>query len=224
MIALEVNITTLILLIITSTASIIYYMKIKRAQEEYERSKNFVDSIVSVFNRQLSKIEKSFNSLERRVVKADLSSEEAYKLSKETKESVERTVDEIRNISRKIDENEKEIKTLKHELQTLSKKTAYTPSLGKIETLIPIQSSVVLDQLTDTEIEVLKIIDDKGEASVPEIRRGINKTREHTARLLKKLYDKGFIDRNTNTMPYKYHIRKEIKETIQSLKNKTSLY
>ncbi|MBS7619691.1 MarR family transcriptional regulator, partial [Candidatus Bathyarchaeota archaeon] len=132
-------------------------------------------------------------------------------------------VDEIKNISRKVDENEKAITTLKNELQTLSKKTAYTPPLRKIETPIPIQSSVVLDQLTDTEIEVLEIIDDKGEASVPEIRRRINKTREHTARLLKKLYDKGFIDRSTNTMPYKYHIRKEIKETIQILKNKTSL-
>jgi len=223
MIALEDNLTTLILLIITSTASIIYYIKIKRAHEAYEGAKSIVDSIVSVFNRQLLKIEKSFSSLESRVIKADISSEEAYRLSKEVKESFERTLDDLQNISKRVEENEKAIATFKNEFQYISKKTAYSPSFKKIETAIPIQSNIVLDQLTDTEIEVLEIIDDKGEASVPEIRSKINKTREHTARLLKKLYDNGFIDRNTNTMPYKYYIRKEIKETIQSLKNRTIL-
>ena len=59
-----------------------------------------------------------------------------------------------------------------------------------------------------------RMIVDIGEGSVTEIREQIGKTREHTARLLKKLYDKGFIDRNTSRMPYRYVIRKEIKELI----------
>lgn len=221
--ALEVNITALVLLIVTSTASLIYYLRIKRAQEEYENAKGVVDGIVSVFNRHISKIERSFNDLESRVVKADIVSEEAYKLSKEAIESVEKGIKETHNISRRVEENEKTIITLKNEIQNLSKRPSYAASSKMIESPIPMPSNIVLDQLTDTEIEVLEIIEDKGEASVPEIRSRIKKTREHTARLLKKLYDKGFIDRNTNTMPYKYHIRKEIKETIQNLKPRTSL-
>ena len=32
--------------------------------------------------------------------------------------------------------------------------------------------------------------------------------------MLKRLYDSGFIDRNTSGMPYRYSVRKEIKELI----------
>jgi predicted transcriptional regulator len=55
-----------------------------------------------------------------------------------------------------------------------------------------------------------------GDGSVPEIREKIQKTREHTARLLKKLFDRGFIDRNTRSMPYRYHLRKEIVEIVKT--------
>ena len=84
-----------------------------------------------------------------------------------------------------------------------------------MEAPIPLKQEAVLDQLTQTELEVLTLIEEIGEGSVPEIRKRIEKTREHTARLLKKLYERGFIDRNTSRMPYRYYVRKEIKELIQ---------
>jgi len=77
--------------------------------------------------------------------------------------------------------------------------------------------------LTPTEIEVLMIIAEMEECSVPEIRERIRKTREHTARLLKKLYERGFIDRNTSGMPYRYRVRKEIKELIKQQKERMKL-
>jgi len=51
----------------------------------------------------------------------------------------------------------------------------------------------------------------------------VNKTREHTARLLKKLFDSGYIDRNTSGMPYRYSVRKEIKDLIQQQKENTQI-
>ncbi|MBT5641569.1 MarR family transcriptional regulator [Candidatus Bathyarchaeota archaeon] len=79
---------------------------------------------------------------------------------------------------------------------------------------IPVEGNNILQQITGTEMDVLKMIVDLGEGTVPEIKDVISKTREHTARLLKKLYEKGFIDRNTSSMPYRYSIRKEIRELI----------
>jgi predicted transcriptional regulator len=67
----------------------------------------------------------------------------------------------------------------------------------------------------------LEMIVDVGEGTVPEIRAAINKTREHTARLLKKLYDKGYVDRNTSGMPYRYSIRKEIRDLILQRKEQS---
>ncbi len=41
-----------------------------------------------------------------------------------------------------------------------------------------------------------------------DIQRVLGKSREHTARLLKKLYDGGLVDRNVKTKPYTYSITK----------------
>jgi predicted transcriptional regulator len=88
---------------------------------------------------------------------------------------------------------------------------------------IPVEGDNILQQITGTELEVLKMIVDLGEGTVPEIKDVIGKTREHTARLLKKLYEKGYIDRNTNSMPYRYSIRKEIRELIMGQNEEPTL-
>lgn len=60
---------------------------------------------------------------------------------------------------------------------------------------------------------VLKLIAD-GVVTSREIQITINRTREHTARLLKKLFEDGYVKRNAGTKPYTYSItnkgRKEI--------------
>jgi DNA-binding MarR family transcriptional regulator len=70
---------------------------------------------------------------------------------------------------------------------------------------------------------VLTFLEDFNEGSVPQIREKIGKTREHTARTLKKLYDKGFVDRNTSSMPYRYSVRKEMRELILQKKDNVQL-
>ncbi len=92
-----------------------------------------------------------------------------------------------------------------------------------VDAPIPLEQNAILESLTETELKVLTLIEELGEGSVPAIRERINKTREHTARLLKKLFEMGFIDRNTSGMPYRYYIRKEIKELIQRKKERAKL-
>jgi DNA-binding MarR family transcriptional regulator len=94
---------------------------------------------------------------------------------------------------------------------------------ASIDAPIPLQQKDVLDQLTPTEFEVLILIDELAEGSVPEIRKRIKKTREHTARVLKKLFDKGFIDRNSNSMPYRYYLRKEIMELVKNYNSRNEM-
>jgi DNA-binding MarR family transcriptional regulator len=129
-------------------------------------------------------------------------------------------VDEIKV---RIEEQETVLDELRRELKSLASRPIARIISREVDAPIPVQESAVLDQLTGTELEVLTIIQSLGESSVPQIREQIRKTREHTARLLKKLFDKGFIDRNTSSMPYRYHIRKEIEELIQEQKKQLDL-
>ena len=137
---------------------------------------------------------------------------EISRISVEASKSV---VDERKLIVERVQGTEKAIEEMRKEILELSKRPVSLVQAVTMDAPIPLQQRDVLDQLTPTELDVLSLIDEMGEGSVPEIREKIQKTREHTARLLKKLFDKGFIDRNTSSMPYRYLLRKEVVELVK---------
>ena len=124
-------------------------------------------------------------------------------------------VDERKLLAERFEGSEKAIEEIRKDIQELSKRPVPHVRTVPLDAPIPLQQRDVLGQLTPTEFDVLTLIDKFGEGSVPEIREKIQKTREHTARLLKKLFDKGFIDRNTSSMPYRYLLRKEVVELVK---------
>ena len=220
---MELFFATACLFAVTVAASFIYYQRIKRAQEEYESSRDVVRSITLGFTQQLAKIGRSIVNLERDTSDARSIASEAMKVSREAMNTVNENDGVRQGLSERISETERTLTGMKEEMQKLSMRSAVAPARVEVDAVIPLEQEDVLDQLTPTELEVLALIEEMGEGSVPQIRERIDKTREHTARLLKKLFERGFIDRNTSGMPYRYHIRKEIKELIQQQKEKMEI-
>lgn len=62
-------------------------------------------------------------------------------------------------------------------------------------------------ELTETEQEILRQLAIR-DCTTTEIQGIVMKTREHTARLLKKLFDEGYIERDENKRPYAYRLVK----------------
>jgi len=54
----------------------------------------------------------------------------------------------------------------------------------------------------------------EGEKTASKIRERIGLTREHTARLMKSLYSRGYIERRTDKMPYVYRLKDEMKDIL----------
>jgi hypothetical protein len=211
---LELIFTTAALFAITLAASLIFYRRIKMAQREYEGSKDAVETITAGFTRQVNKLEQSIQETKNDAVTAKVAATEALKSSGETKEAVLQGLEEVKRLQDKVHSTESTVESFKKELQRLASTPRIPVQAPSLEAPIPVQQASVFDRLTDTELEVLVKIVELGEGTVPEIRDHIKKTREHTARMLKRLYDSGFIDRNTSGMPYRYSVRKEIKELI----------
>jgi DNA-binding MarR family transcriptional regulator len=220
---LELFFATACLFTVTLTASFIYYQRIKRAQGEYESSRDVINTITLGFTQQLVKLGRSIMNLERDASDARSIASEAMKISRDAMNTVSENDEEKQRLADRISETERTLTGMKEEMQELSRRPAVAPSKVEVDAAIPLEQEDVLDQLTPTELEVLALIEEMGEGSVPQIRERIDKTREHTARLLKKLFERGFIDRNTSGMPYRYHIRKEIKELIQQQKEKMEI-
>ena len=85
----------------------------------------------------------------------------------------------------------------------------------KIKAAIPIKKEKVLEPLTETELMVLETIGQEGEKTAPEIQKLIGLTREHTARLMKKLYKDGYLERDTHKMPYVYRLKEEMEKILK---------
>jgi hypothetical protein len=221
--AMELVFTTVTLFVLTVAASYIFYKRIKMAQQEYDSSKNTVRNITFGFTRQVKRMETDLNRIEKEALQASYLANQALN-SNQVNNDATHTGLEVKELSQRVESIEVSIDTMKKDLSKLaSQPRILVSSKNSVKAPIPIQGDDILQELTETELGVLKMIVDSSEGTVPEIKEQISKTREHTARLLKKLYEKGFIDRNTSSMPYRYSIRKEIKELIMEQNEPRSL-
>ena len=210
---MEMLFTTLSLFVVMIVGSYIVYQRVVMAQEEYEDSKDAVRNISSGFTRQVKRMESELDRIESEALQAKYMANEAMNSGQGTGDATFKGLEKVKELSDRVDTIETSIESMRGDLQKIASQPRIVQQVP-VTAPIPVEGDNILQQITGTELEVLKMIVDLGEGTVPEIKDVISKTREHTARLLKKLYEKGYIDRNTNSMPYRYSIRKEIRELI----------
>ena len=80
---------------------------------------------------------------------------------------------------------------------------------------VPIKRDKALAALTETEIVVLEMLSKEGAKTAPEIKERVHLSREHTARLMKKIYEEGYVDREAGKIPFRYTIKKEMEALLQ---------
>jgi DNA-binding Lrp family transcriptional regulator len=68
---------------------------------------------------------------------------------------------------------------------------------------------------------VLEILALEGPKTAPEIKDRIKLSREHTARLMKKVYEEGYVERGTTKIPFKYRIKKEMEKLLKKTESET---
>ena len=213
---MELAYTAAALLLVIVAASIIFYRQIKEATTEYEGSKESVRNITFGFTRQVNRLQQDVAKVENAATTAKIVASEALKNSGEAKEATLKGLEAVKTMQSRVESTESTVESLKKEVQKLAAAPKQRVVVRQdLSAPIPVQQGNVLAQLTETELSALKKIVELGEGVVPEIKEYLGTTREHTARMLKKLYEFGFVDRSTNAMPYRYSVRKEIRDLIQ---------
>jgi uncharacterized membrane protein len=91
-----------------------------------------------------------------------------------------------------------------------------------LEAVIPIRREKAIAQLTDTELSVLEMLASEGPKTAPEIKERVNLSREHTARLMKKLYEEGYLERETGNIPFRYSVKKEMEKLLRKTETSTT--
>jgi uncharacterized membrane protein len=221
---------TSVLLFSTISALFLYYRRILALRQEYESAKGVVDDIFigvdSEFRRQKDRVlfvaQKIENiSMENKKVaeKVDEYGERLTDLTRlmadvpHIEEKVSGHLKEVRNEVEGIKDVQDRVMKKLVEVEKI-KQRGSVPEV-KIKAAIPIRKEKALEPLTETELMVLETIGREGEKTAPEIREKIGLTREHTARLMKKLYKDGYMERDTHKMPYMYRLKEEMEKILK---------
>jgi archaellum component FlaC len=233
----------------TVATSIEYYRQIRKAQKEYEKARNFVEDIVLSFNRELKReadrVELIAFKVEGSSIKADTSLKKMDNVEKRITPFEEQLGAINHSIAQSTQTNtgilsglsglELKIKDIEVSQETLRAKISGIEEqvqkiqVTPIETIIepqmgvmPIKRDKAMAALTDTEIAVLEMLSKEGAKTAPEIKERVRLSREHTARLMKKLYEEGYLEREAGKIPFRYSIKKEMEKLMQKTENQTS--
>jgi predicted transcriptional regulator len=220
-----------ILLGTTIIAALEYYRLLRKAQREYENARGAVDDILLSFNRQFKLEARKLEALGYRVEAASSRTDGALKKAEELDgmmraiESRIATDSEDRESisSRLVDLDKRASDFVASQEAIMAKVTSLEQQANQfklvpemhLEGVIPLKREKAMAQLTDTEVSVLELLVSEGAKTAPEIKEKVKLSREHTARLMKKLYEEGYLERETGKIPFKYSIKKEMEKLLK---------
>lgn len=220
------------LLLLSLVAFLFYYRRIRRLAEEYEGAKALVGDIVASFNKELRDQEEKLAAISQGIVSSMSKSSKAESTAAAQVEQIKQisakmtelprlsqVPEQITAANQKITEITKSQGELQERIASLEGKL--TTSELSIESAIPIKQDKALASLTPTELSVLEILANEGDKTAPEIKARVNLTREHTARLMKKLYVEGYLERTTGKIPFAYRIKEEMRKILKRPEVKT---
>ena len=216
-----VLVLSMFVLVLTAIVTAWYYRRIKEARAAYAEAKNVVGDVVVSFNKQLQSHEEQLEKVSYRVEGFVGRSENIVAKVDEMKKQTDGLasklvgVSDVQNVLFKdMGEVKARLGDLMKAQETVEKHFAEMPE-AKIETVIPIKRERALAPLTDTELHVLEFIAEAGEKTAPEIRDLTKLTREHSARLVKKLYEEGYLERDVTKTPYRYRVKDEMLKILR---------
>jgi len=231
-------IIAVMLLFITLAASILYYRRIRSVQEEYDKAKSLVSDVVISVNKDLQrhgekiasisgKTEMLLSENQRISIKLKENDSRVAKLESDItafSEMEPRLLTQIKEVNKRVEEITTAQKKVEQRIMESERtRRRITPQIeAKIEAAIPIRREKALAPLTPTELSVLEVLANEGKKTAPEIRSRINLTREHTARLMKKLYEAGYSERDTGKIPYVYSLKDEMRKILRKTGAQTS--
>jgi chromosome segregation ATPase len=217
------SIPFLILVVILSYKS---YYKIIHATKEYNEAKQLVSNIIFTFRKRIDEQNEKIDNSTYYIEELQSSIENSKKQEKYFQERLnnlitsvistvltdKKLVDNLLIINDKIVKLKSTDEVLYDSIESL-KKEQKEALIKPILKLPPDQGSNLV-KLTRTERQVIQILLSEGAKTAPMIMEAIGKTREHTSRLMKKLWQEGYIERDTNNMPFTYRPTKELKKRV----------
>jgi hypothetical protein len=193
--SINLDIIISIMSYVVGIISVISYMKLKEIfQIPLNREEKTIQSIVSEYTRRLNHYDKAISELRVRIDTIELRG-----MQGDISHSSSQT-DNINTKSYKqnpTSHQDSQLEQHHNHMSTVSNLTSITQA--------PVTVSRHPDSYNGTMDFILKMLTERPRTS-REIQHSVGRTREHTSRLMKKLYDSKLVIRDSNSKPFKYSI------------------
>jgi len=196
--------------------------------ENGDVAKLFFDS----FSARLSSFEASLRDLAVEVERLKVSGDQS-KLSdlvllerlQRTEKLLGESLNWIKEVADAVLRGPAATSTVAQEVEKVSEPSGFSVQSTVVQTPTRTDPSVVqpgsLNSITTpTELQVLTLLAEEGPKSAPEIGRVVGRSREHTARLMKKLFDEGYVRRDQTRIPFRYSTVERVKQSFTKAEGK----
>ena len=209
--------------------ALFYGKRTRQVRKEYLEAKSAIDDIVLSFSRQLHSQDERLGIAAQKIHVLSSGEEIMAEKLEEQKGEIEELAEKVKSLPKEdvtanihtMENKLSEFMSLKETLEqriTEIEKTRLTSkeSEKRIESAIPIRREKALAPLTETELLVLEFLATEKEKTAPEIKDKVKLSREHTARLMKKLYERGYLERSSNKIPFVYRLKEEMQRLLKN--------
>ena len=213
-----------IIWISTLSFTILYVRRLRAVAREYSESRLIVESVVGTSKHRCDQLSREIKNLEAQISQTQASAGQMIGATTELSERVEGTLKELQKpnapdqgILHNIFELQRDLARLKDTQMSLEAKLSVaTPGAARTATELtrnPRDESSEShgSTLTETENIVLQFILTEGPKTAKDVEQRIGRTREHTARLMKKLWREGYVERETHRIPFTYRAAEPLK-------------
>ncbi len=194
----------------------------RQSKQAVEESASLISVIVDALSTRLGQSEHIVNQLHSDVEgakkqSAALEGEQAILRSSHLQllRHLQEILADDRRLIEELEQLETRVSVVQHTVST--GEPIAKPEAPKREGLATvIKNGDILASLTPTERQTLQILSREGPKAAPELGKRLKKSREHTSRLMKKLYLDGYVDRESNRAPFRYRLNETVRSALGS--------
>lgn len=179
----------------------------RQSKQALREAASYVSVIVSALSSRIEGLEGTIGQLRK-----EFSVESHRSMNLEDAQgSLQSKYEELSKQIHELIANDK--KLLLNFEQIQSRLTVPIPIESAAQVRSQLPEDAALNRLTATERGTLQMLS-QGALPAPELGRRLNKSREHMARLMKKLYLEGYVDRESERPPFRYKLNDKLRSSL----------
>jgi DNA-binding transcriptional ArsR family regulator len=202
----QLNVLLSVMLFLVSFLTVLFYMRFRSRRSVIHNERKYA-VLEAVLSKYIMRVENSTKMIGELRTKMDIIDAKIYAGSDEERRTIKTVVDDTKSIANTFDLHEDE-----HEDMVVDDSVTSQVNITR-NRIVGTDSDKSLHQNTISSI--LKLLS-RSPMTAREIQFNTKKTREHTSRLMKRLYNESLVTRNIDNKPFLYKITDEGRRLLEN--------